>query len=52
MVAHFIFFGRMGVGECLTGCGLDLRPPLPLGRATITCLFEGEITRRDSPGAA
>src|SRR3978361_1598483 len=50
MIGPFIFFDQMGPGEFLTGKGLDVPPPPPIGLATVTYLFAGSILHRDSLG--
>lgn len=50
MVGPFVFFDQMGPSEFLIGHGLDVRPHPHIGLATVTYLFEGEITHRDSLG--
>ena len=50
MVGPFVFFDEMGPAEFAPGHGLDVRPHPHIGLATITYLFEGEITHRDSLG--
>jgi len=52
MVSPFIFFDQMGPAEFLVGSGLDVRPHPPIGLATVTYLFDGELMHRDSLGAA
>lgn len=50
-VGPFAFFDHMGPNEFAPGAGLDVRPHPHIGLATITYLFEGEITHRDSLGS-
>jgi redox-sensitive bicupin YhaK (pirin superfamily) len=50
MVGPFIFLDQMGPSELVIGQGLDVRPHPHIGLATVTYLFEGEITHRDSLG--
>ena len=50
MVGPFIFLDQMGPAEFLLGQGLDVRPHPHIGLATVTYLFDGEITHRDSLG--
>jgi redox-sensitive bicupin YhaK (pirin superfamily) len=50
MVGPFVFFDQMGPSEFLIGQGLDVRPHPHIGLATVTYLFDGEITHRDSLG--
>jgi len=48
MVGPFIFFDQMGPAEFLLHEGIDVRPHPHINLATVTYLFEGEITHRDS----
>jgi hypothetical protein len=50
MVGPFIFLDQMGPAEFRIGQGVDVRPHPHIGLATVTYLFEGEITHRDSLG--
>ena len=50
MVGPFVFFDQMGPAEFLVGNGLDVRPHPHIGLATVTYLFDGAITHRDSLG--
>ena len=50
MVGPFIFFDEMGPASFAPGHGLDVRPHPHIGLATVTYLFDGEITHRDSLG--
>ena len=50
MVGPFVFLDEMGPAEFRTGAGLDVRPHPHIGLATVTYLFDGEITHRDSLG--
>ena len=50
MVGPFIFLDQMGPAEFRLGQGLDVRPHPHIGLATVTYLFDGEITHRDSLG--
>ncbi len=52
MVGPFIFFDQMGPAQFLAGKGMDVRPHPHIGLATVTYLFDGEITHRDSLGSA
>jgi redox-sensitive bicupin YhaK (pirin superfamily) len=52
MVGPFIFFDHFGPAEFRAGNGLDVRPHPHIGLATVTYLFDGEITHRDSLGTA
>lgn len=53
MVGPFIFFDHMGPVTFQPGFGreVDVRPHPHIGLSTLTYLFEGEITHRDSVGA-
>ncbi|MDN5862272.1 MAG: pirin family protein [Salinisphaera sp.] len=50
MVGPFIFFDQMGPAEFLLREGIDVRPHPHINLATVTYLFDGEITHRDSLG--
>lgn len=50
MVGPFIFFDQMGPSEFVLHEGIDIRPHPHINLATVTYLFEGEITHRDSLG--
>jgi redox-sensitive bicupin YhaK (pirin superfamily) len=52
MVGPFIFFDHMGPAEFQAGFGreVDVRPHPHIGLSTISYLFEGEMTHRDSVG--
>lgn len=50
MVGPFIFFDHMGPASFEPGRGMDVRPHPHIGLATVTYLFQGEITHRDSLG--
>ncbi|ODV40704.1 pirin [Cupriavidus sp. UYMMa02A] len=50
-VGPFIFFDHMGPVAMPPGQGADVRPHPHIGLATVTYLFEGEITHRDSLGS-
>jgi redox-sensitive bicupin YhaK (pirin superfamily) len=52
MVGPFIFFDQMGPVQFLAGQGMDVRPHPHIGLATVTYLFDGRITHRDSEGNA
>ena len=52
MVGPFIFFDQMGPAQFIAGKGIDVRPHPHIGLATVTYLFDGEITHRDSLGSA
>ncbi|MFN3511523.1 MAG: pirin family protein [Phenylobacterium sp.] len=53
MVGPFIFFDHMGPAEFQAGFGreVDVRPHPHIGISTLSYLFEGEMTHRDSVGA-
>lgn len=53
MVGPFVFFDHMGPVEFQVGFGreVDVRPHPHIGLATVTYLFDGHITHRDSVGA-
>jgi len=48
MVGPFIFWDQMGPGEFITGQGVDVRPHPHIGLSTLTYLFDGALTHRDS----
>jgi redox-sensitive bicupin YhaK (pirin superfamily) len=52
MVGPFIFFDRMGPHEMAAPIprSIDVRPHPHIGLSTVTYLFEGEMTHRDSTG--
>ncbi|MDX9997278.1 MAG: pirin family protein [Phenylobacterium sp.] len=52
MVGPFIFFDHMGPADFAPGFGreVDVRPHPHIGLSTISYLFEGEMTHRDSVG--
>jgi len=52
MVGPFVFFDHMGPVDFAPGFGreVDVRPHPHIGLSTVTYLFEGEITHRDSTG--
>jgi redox-sensitive bicupin YhaK (pirin superfamily) len=50
MIGPFIFFDQMGPAEFLLGQGMDVRPHPHIGLSTVTYLFAGEVTHRDSLG--
>jgi redox-sensitive bicupin YhaK (pirin superfamily) len=52
MVGPFIFFDQMGPVQFVAGQGIDVRPHPHIGLATVTYLFAGRITHRDSEGNA
>lgn len=53
MVGPFIFFDHIGPARFAPGlpANADVRPHPHIGLATVTYLFEGEITHRDSVGS-
>ncbi|MGE3682185.1 MAG: pirin family protein [Bdellovibrionales bacterium] len=51
MVGPFIFFDHMGPAEFTPGEGMDVRPHPHINLATVTYLFEGKITHRDTLGS-
>ncbi len=50
-VGPFIFWDEMGPGEFAPGQGVDVRPHPHIGLATVTYLFDGELTHSDTTGA-
>lgn len=46
----FVFFDEMGPADFLPGAGIDVRPHPHIGLATVTHLFAGGLTHRDSLG--
>jgi redox-sensitive bicupin YhaK (pirin superfamily) len=50
MVGPFIFFDQMGPVQLMAGRGMDVRPHPHIGLATVTYLFDGRVTHRDSEG--
>ncbi len=46
----FVFFDEMGPAVFAPGTGIDVRPHPHIGLATVTYLFEGGLTHRDSLG--
>ena len=46
----FVFFDHMGPADFAAGQGIDVRPHPHIGLATVTYLFEGGLTHRDSLG--
>jgi redox-sensitive bicupin YhaK (pirin superfamily) len=50
MVGPFIFLDQMGPEVLTAGRGLDVAPHPHIGLATVTYLFDGEATHRDSLG--
>ena len=53
MVGPFVFFDHMGPIDFAAGFprSVDVRPHPHIGLSTVTYLFEGEITHRDSVGS-
>ena len=53
MVGPFVFFDHMGPSRIAPGVpgSMDVRPHPHIGLATVTYLFEGAITHRDSVGS-
>ncbi len=49
-VGPFVFFDHMGPVNFPAGQGIDVRPHPHIGLATVTYLFDGVITHRDSLG--
>ncbi len=50
LVGPFIFFDHMGPADFAPGTGVDVRPHPHIGLATVTYLFDGALTHRDSLG--
>ncbi|WP_445682456.1 pirin family protein [Radicibacter daui] len=50
MVGPFIFLDQMGPVQYIAGSGMDVRPHPHIGLSTVTYLFDGRITHRDSEG--
>ncbi len=50
MIGPFIFFDQMGPVQLVAGRGMDVRPHPHIGLATVTYLFDGRVTHRDSEG--
>jgi redox-sensitive bicupin YhaK (pirin superfamily) len=48
----FVFFDEMGPAMFAPGTGIDVRPHPHIGLSTVTYLFEGGLTHRDSLGTA
>ncbi len=46
----FVFFDEMGPADFAAGQGIDVRPHPHIGLATVTYLFAGGLTHRDSLG--
>ena len=51
MLGPFAFFDHMGPATLPAGRGLDVRPHPHINLATVTYLFEGAITHRDTLGS-
>jgi hypothetical protein len=49
-VGPFVFFDHIGPAEFQPGQGMDVRPHPHIGLATVTYLFDGAISHRDSLG--
>lgn len=49
-VGPFVFFDHLGPADFAAGNGIDLRPHPHIRLATVTYLFEGALTQRDSLG--
>ena len=50
LVGPFIFFDRMGPALLKAGQAVDVRPHPHIGLSTVTYLFDGEMTHKDSLG--
>ncbi|PTU32746.1 pirin family protein [Stenotrophobium rhamnosiphilum] len=50
-VGPFVFLDHMGPAQFAPGHGIDVRPHPHIGLATVTYLYEGAITHRDSLGS-
>jgi redox-sensitive bicupin YhaK (pirin superfamily) len=50
-VGPFVFFDHIGPADLAPGRGLDVRPHPHIGLATVTYLYEGALTHRDSLGS-
>jgi redox-sensitive bicupin YhaK (pirin superfamily) len=50
MVGPFILFDHLGPARFAAGQGIDVRPHPHIGLATVTFLFAGSLTHRDSLG--
>jgi redox-sensitive bicupin YhaK (pirin superfamily) len=51
MVGPFVFFDHMGPATLQPGQGIDVRPHPHINLATVTYLFEGAISHRDTLGS-
>jgi redox-sensitive bicupin YhaK (pirin superfamily) len=49
-VGPFVFFDHFGPAVFRSGAGLDVRPHPHIGLSTLTYLYDGEVTHRDSLG--
>ena len=49
-VGPFVFFDHLGPAAFAPGQGIDVRPHPHIGLATVTYLFDGGLTHRDSLG--
>jgi hypothetical protein len=49
-VGPFVFFDQMGPVDFAPGKGMDVRPHPHIGLSTVTYLFDGNVTHRDSLG--
>jgi len=49
-VGPFVFFDQMGPVDFPPGKGMDVRPHPHIGLSTLTYLFDGRVTHRDSLG--
>jgi hypothetical protein len=52
MVGSFAFFDHVGPAVFPPGEGIQVRPHPPIGLATVTYLFDGEIIHRDTVSAS
>jgi redox-sensitive bicupin YhaK (pirin superfamily) len=52
MVGPFIFLDHMGPAHFAAKQGIDVRPHPHIGLATVTYLFSGEVSHRDTLGSA
>ncbi len=50
-IGPFVFFDHIGPAPLPPGRGLDVRPHPHIGLATVTYLYEGALTHRDSLGS-
>ena len=49
-VGPFVFFDHLGPADFAPGTGIDVRPHPHIGLATVTYLFDGALSHRDSLG--